>query len=93
MSDHHPINDIKTPDELASHTYRSVIQVLRAFFEQQQNRFPDEQVSEVFIAIHRGAFDAVVASMCAYADLPVDVAARIAVTHFNIIDDTITDSQ
>lgn len=82
MSDHHPINDVKTTDQLESHTYRAMVQTIGCFQSEQLARFGHEKRADVFLAIHQGAFNAVVASMCRSVGLPVQTAAQIAVTQF-----------
>lgn len=83
------INDIKTVEELEAHTFRSVVDVIQRFYDQQLQRFGHDARSDVFLAIHMGAFNAIVGSMCKEVLLPPDVSAKIVTNHWNLIEDEI----
>jgi hypothetical protein len=79
MSDQHPINDVKTPEDLERHTYKVMLATIEKFHIEQCLRLTDHTQTDVFLAIHQGAFNAIVGSMCKSVGLPVQIAAEIVV--------------
>lgn len=80
---------LSTTQDLQTHTYLSLMDVIDKLYSEQLARFGSENSADVFLAIHMSAFDAVIGSMCSHLHLPVQVAAKIAVAYWNRIENEV----
>jgi hypothetical protein len=89
MSNRHPINDIKTPEELHDYVGRVVYDIVGKFCTEQINRFGDDQKARVVRDIHEGAITGAIGSLCLGIDIDHVESSEIVLSVLGLLRESI----